>query len=92
MLDNDHRKLVWESMLGADYRARYFADLAAKYRKWESALTITVAVLTSSAFVVLLVEIPLAAKICTLVAAALSWLVHLKNFSSLVSARPEMCK
>ena len=83
-MSEETNTLVWESMLGSDYRARYFADLATRYRRRSSVLTITLAILTSGAFVTLLIDVPLAAKISTFVAAALSWTLLVKDFSGMV--------
>lgn len=51
-MDKEHyRKLVWESLLAADYRARYFGFLAGRLRQNERRVTVIVGALSSGAFV-----------------------------------------
>ena len=83
-MSEETNTLVWESMLGSEYRARYFSDLSTRYRWWSSVLNVTLAILTSGAAVTLLIDIPLLAKFCSLVAAGLSWLIVVMDFSGMV--------
>ena len=57
-MDNETRKLIWDSLLAADYRARYFGDLAGYLARVERWFTIASLVLSSSAVAALLVGAP----------------------------------
>ncbi len=85
MAGNDLRELVWRSLLGSDYRARYYRHLASSLEARGRRLTIAIGVLSSGAFVILVsrfaIEIPWLAEIFSLVAAALSWILTVVQFS-----------
>lgn len=74
----NHRQVVWEALLDADYRARYYGHLASGLQRRERALAVTAAVLSSSSFVALISKIDvqylpqclaLAAAVCSTVMA-----------------------
>ncbi len=84
-MDNEEiRVLVWEEMLDADYRSRYFADIAARKRRLNRLLSLLVAILTSGALGTILINQPLAAGLCSLVATGLSWWLFATRPSELV--------
>ena len=68
-------------MLDADYRARYFGELATLYRRRQHLLNLALAVLSSGAFVVLALrigaelELRWLAEAAALLAAVLGWLL-----------------
>lgn len=56
-MDREHvRQLVWESLLNADLRSRYFGHLAGSLQTRERVLTIIVGVLSSGAFLALIIK------------------------------------
>lgn len=81
------RDQVWESMVFADFRVRYFGELATQYRRRQRRLNITLAILSSSAFVVLALrlgvelELPWLAEAAALLVAVLGWLLALGRYS-----------
>ena len=51
MPSEHYRRLIWEGLLEADFRARYFGHLTGRIRSRERYLTILIGVLSSGAFV-----------------------------------------
>jgi hypothetical protein len=52
----DYHELIWESLLGADYRARYYGHLAGRLQRREKTLTILVTLLSSGACLALVAK------------------------------------
>lgn len=57
MPDSHHRQVVWEALLDADFRTRYFGNLAGRLQRRERLMTIGVTVLSSSAFLALITKV-----------------------------------
>jgi hypothetical protein len=54
MPNERYRTLVWESLLDADYRARYFGHLAGRLQRTERLITVAVTLLSSGAVATIL--------------------------------------
>ena len=84
MANEEMRVLLWEEMLDADYRSRYFADIATRKRRLHWLLSLLVAILASGALGTILINQTLAAGLCSLVATGLSWWLFATRPSELV--------
>jgi hypothetical protein len=81
-ISSETNTLLWEKMLDADMRSRYYLRLAAILSRLELSLSILTAVLSSGAFLSLALEVPWthAAQWCALAAVITStWLVFSKH-------------
>lgn len=83
MAPNNLRTLVWESLFGADYASRYYGYLARRLAVKDRAYSLVLTLLTSGAFLVLLLEldIPKAAEIIAFFAAGLSLFLTFQKYS-----------
>jgi hypothetical protein len=90
------RNLLWEAMLDADYLARYYGELGAKYETWETRANFAVLVLSSATVVSFLDKFhtkwPEAAtwtglSFAVFTAAASLWLA-LRRYGKCASLRP----
>ncbi len=81
-LTTREQKEIWDSLLAADYRARYFGELASRFENRETALKLGVAVLSSGAAVTLVTtletatSLPFLAELFALAAAAVGWVLQ----------------
>jgi hypothetical protein len=57
MLSAFEEKIVWDSMLGAETRAQYFAALSSRYRERQFRLSLSGFVLSSGAFLALVTTV-----------------------------------
>lgn len=80
------REAVWESWLNADYRARYFGELAGRFSRYQRQATVLLAITSSGAFLALMVRIsssaalPWIVEIAALLAASIGWILMLGRF------------
>lgn len=77
-----HRQLIWEALLDASYRARYYGHLASQLQGTERLLAVLSAVLSSTSFVTLIskVSVPYLAEVLVLAAAVCSTLMATYRF------------
>jgi hypothetical protein len=81
---DDIRRLVWDSLLSADYRARYYGHLASVMESFDENLTIGVTIASSGAFVVIVTRLPWwVGAVVSLVAAVMSIILSVKKFGKL---------
>jgi hypothetical protein len=81
------RRLIWESMLEADIRARYFGYRASRFERRERVLRVILLVVSSAQFLILIsqLQVPLVAEIVAGVVVLLS--VFLTTFAYSSSAK-----
>jgi hypothetical protein len=87
------RRLVWDSLLSADYRARYYGHLAGAMEVRDETLAIVVAIASSSTFVAVVSKLPWSASaIISLLSAGLGIFLTVKKFGKLAETSAAMHK